>query len=404
MPSFEEARAIILERVAVLGAESTPALDAVGRVLASDLAAPWDMPRWDNSAMDGYAVRAVDCSASAGLPLAGFIPAGSRTPAPVAAGTVAKILTGAMMPEGADAVVPVENTEEREGRVFVRGPVRPGDHVRRSGEDFRAGETFLEAGAVIGPGEVSVLASFSRVSVPVVRRARVAILSNGDELAEPGEPLQPGKIYDSNALAIAAAVKLAGGEPVLLGIARDDRASMRRLLTEGLKADALVTSAGVSVGDRDHTREVLKELSAQQVFWKVDVKPGRPTAFAMYGDKPVFSLPGNPVSTLLMFEQFVRPALLKMMGYRELLRPVVKALLQEDFKKKPGRAELFRVRLGRRDKSLLAWGAGNQQTGILKTTLQADGIAVLPADCGTIAAGSLVDVQVLHSGFDACGS
>jgi molybdopterin molybdotransferase len=229
----------------------------------------------------------------------------------------------------------------------------------------------------------------------------VAILSTGDELVEPGERLSPGKIYNSNALALAAAVKQVGGEPVLLGIARDDRPSLRKLLTEGLTADALVTSAGVSMGDRDLVREVLEELGVRQVFWKVDIKPGRPTAFAIHGTKPVFSLPGNPVSTLLTFEEFVRPALLKMMGHTAVLRPFVRAMLQDDLAHKPGRVEFVRVRLERREGTLLAWKAGSQETGILKTSLRAHGIAVIPADSGALRAGSPVSVHVLRGECDA---
>jgi molybdopterin molybdotransferase len=396
MPSFEDARATILDHVTVLPSEPAPALDAVGRVLAADVVAPWDMPLWDNSAMDGYAIRAADAGAPVGLRIAGFIPAGSYSAEVVAPGTAAKILTGAPVPPGADAIVPVEDTEERDGRVLVKQAVRVGAHIRRKGEDIRAGETILPRGTVIGPSEVSLLASFSRLSVPVVRRARVAILSTGDELVEPGEPLGPGKIYNSNALAVAAAVRQIGAEPVNLGIARDDKSSLRALLVEGLHADALVTSAGVSMGDRDLVREVLQELSVRQIFWKVDIKPGRPTAFAVHGTKPVFSLPGNPVSTLLTFEQFVRPALLKMMGHTNLLRPVVRAAFQEDFARKPGRVSFLRVRLERSNSGLLAWSSGNQETGILKTMLKADGIAVIPSDWGSVGRGDMVDVQMLR--------
>ncbi len=185
-----------------------------------------------------------------------------------------------------------------------------------------------------------------------------------------------------------------------LGIARDDRASLRALLAEGLRADALVTSAGVSMGDRDLVREVLHELGVRQIFWKVDIKPGRPTAFAVHGATPVFSLPGNPVSTLLTFEQFVRPALLKMMGHRNLLRPTVRAAFQEDLARKPGRVSFVRVRLERGDGGLLAWSSGNQETGILKTMLRADGIAVIPADWGSVERGAVVEVQMLRSGVE----
>jgi molybdopterin molybdotransferase len=400
MPSFEDARACILEHVDVLGSEPAALLDCVDRVLACDVVAPWDLPHWDNSAMDGYAVRSADCTSAAHLALSGYLPAGGHSQDAVAAGAAAKIFTGAPLPPGADAILPVEDAEERDGIVHSARPVRPGAHVRRKGEDIRAGETILRRGSVIGPSEVSLLASLSQVSIPVVRRARVAILSTGDELVEPGGSLSPGKIFDSNALAVATAVKQIGGEPINLGIARDDKGSLRRLVMEGLQADALVTSAGVSMGDRDLVREVLQELSARQIFWKVDIKPGRPTAFAMHGKTPVFSLPGNPVSTLLTFEQFVRPALLKMMGHRTLLRPVVRAVFQEHVARKPGRVSFLRVRLERRDSGLIAWTSGNQETGILKTSLQADGIAVIPADWKSVRTGDLIEVQMLRGGLE----
>jgi len=196
-------------------------------------------------------------------------------------------------------------------------------------------------------------------------------------------------------VAVAAAVRQAGGEPVLLGIARDDREALRERLAEGLRADAVVTSAGVSMGDRDYVREVLAALEVRQIFWKVDIKPGRPTAFALRGTIPVFSLPGNPVSTLLTFEQFVRPALLRMQGRREVLRPTVRAVFQEELRRKPGRTHFLRVRLERRGGALHAWSAGNQDTGILKTMLRADGIAILPADQGDLSSGTPVEVQIL---------
>jgi molybdopterin molybdotransferase len=400
VPSFEQARTIVLENVPTLGSEIVPTIDAVGRVLAEDFSAPWDMPRWDNSAMDGYAVRAEECAGGVRLAVSGYIPAGGHATCAVVSGTAAKILTGAPLPLGADAVVPVEEVEEGEATILVPSRVLLGANVRRKGEDMRAGEIVLRSGTVVGPAEVCLLASYATSSVAVVRQARVAIVSTGDELVALGAPLSPGKIYDANAVALAASAKQAGAVPVVLGIARDDRASLRRLLAEGLKADALVTSAGVSVGDRDLVRDVLEELSVRQLFWKVDVKPGRPTAFALYGDKPVFSLPGNPVSALLTFDQLVRPGLLKMMGRRDLSRPRLRARLMEHVGKKPGRAVLLRVRLARRDGELLAWPSGKQDTGILKTTLDADAIAVLPAGEGPLEAGASVSVEVLRGDFE----
>ena len=277
----------------------------------------------------------------------------------------------------------------------ARGPVRRGANVRRRGEDLRAGELAIRAGTVIGLPEVSWLAAASRLVVPVHRRPRVAILSTGDELVPPGEPLGPAKIHDSNSLTVAAAVRQAGGEPILLGIAKDDREALRERLVEGLRADVLVTTAGVSMGDRDYVREVLADLEVRQVFWKVEIKPGRPTAFAVRGTTPVFSLPGNPVSTILTFEQFVRPALLKLAGRRTVLRPVVRAIFQEELRRTPGRVGFIRVRLERRGDALLAWSAGNQDTGMLKTMLRADAIAIVPADQGDLRPGTPIDVQIV---------
>jgi molybdopterin molybdotransferase len=401
MPSYEAARTIILDHVALLPAETVPVLAAVGRVLASDVPMPWDMPRWDNSAMDGFAVRSADCTGPVRLRVTGYLPAGGLPEAPVGPGEAIKIMTGAPLPPGADAIVPVEEAQEDGDAVQLRGGVRPGAHVRRRGEDLRAGEPALLAGTVVGPGEVSVLATASLLDVPVIRRARVAILSTGDELVEPGQPIGPGQVYNSNAPAIAAAVLQVGGEPLTLGIARDDRSVLRAMLEKGLEADVLVTSAGVSMGDRDLVRTILNELSVRQVFWKVDIKPGRPVAFGVRGRTPVFSLPGNPVSTLLTFEQFVRPALLRMMGHRQVFRPLRPALLQEPLARSPGRVTLVRVRLSRRaDGTLLASTAGRQETGILKTLLRADGIAVVPAGQGSLEAGQPVPVQVLRPGLD----
>lgn len=401
MPTFEEARSIILDRVAPLGVERVGVLDSLGRVIAEDVIAPWDMPLCDNSAMDGFAVRAADCAAiPVTLKVTGYIPAGGKVTGRVEPGCAIRIMTGAPIPPGCDAVVPVEETDGGTESVTIMAPVKPHQHIRFRGEDVATGVVVIPSGTLIRPPEISMLASFGKAVVPVYRRAQVAILSTGDELIELGEPPVPGKIVNSNALSLAAAVKEIGAVPLILGIARDNPESHREKMVEGLKADALITSAGVSAGDRDFVREVLGELGVQQLFWRVDIKPGGPTAFGLYGDKPVFSLPGNPVSTMVTFEEFARPALLKMMGHRRVIKPFIKAVLQGEVRKKPGKINFLRVRLASKEGRYLAHSSGDQNTGILKTMLLADAIAVLPADRTSFSAGEEVDVHILSGNVE----
>jgi molybdopterin biosynthesis enzyme len=325
MPTFEEARSLVLGRVAPLGRERVPIVAAAGRVLSEDIRAPWDMPQWDNSAMDGYAVRSADCEVPATLRLVGHQAAGGTVGPLVTPGCAVKIMTGSPIPEGCDAVVPFEQTVEEAGFVKIRVAVKPREHIRFRGEDVKAGAV-----------------------------------------------------------------------PVLLGIAADDKGSLREKIEEGLRADALITSAGVSAGDRDFVREVLGELAVEEVFWKVDIKPGRPLAFGVKDGKPVFALPGNPVSSLVTFEVFVRPALLKMMGHPDPLKPMVKAVLKESIRKKAGRVHFFRVKIDVEDGEYVAWTSGDQNTGILRTMVLANGIAVLPAEKTVFEAGEKVDVYLLY--------
>lgn len=396
MLAFEEARAIILRSVAPLGTERVETSRALGRAVAEDIAAPWDLPSCDNSAMDGYAVRAADCAGPALLEICGYLPAGvAAAAAGVAPGCAVRIMTGAPIPPGCDAVVPFEDTEESGGRVRVRGPVAPRQHVRFRGEDVSAGAVVIPAGTRLRPPELGMLASFGKAIVPVFRAARVAVLSTGDELIELGEPPAAGRIVNSNSVSIAAAVRETGAEPVVLGIARDDRESHAEKMAEGLKADALVTTAGVSAGDRDLVRQVLDELGVTPLFWRVAVKPGGPIAFGMKALTPVFSLPGNPTSALITFEEFVRPALLRMMGHARPIKPLVRATLKHDVRKKPGKMNFLRVRIEVRDGEYLASSAGDQNSGILRTMVRADALAILPAKRTSFAAGEKVDIHLL---------
>jgi molybdopterin molybdotransferase len=396
MPSFTEARRTILDSVSPLGLERVPLLDASGRVLAEDIHAPWDMPLCDNSAMDGFAVRAADGIAGAILNITGYIPAGGVPEPAVAPGCAVKIMTGAPVPPGCDAVIPVEETSEEAGKVKLLSAVSPGQHVRLRGEDVAKGHCVIPAATLIRPPEISMLASMGKVMVPVHRRVRVAILSTGDELIEPGEPQAPGKIINSNSFSLAAAVRECGGVPVLLGIARDNEEDHRQKLAAGLTCDALITSAGVSAGDRDLVRDALAGLGVRQLFWKVDIKPGGPTAFGVKGATPVFSLPGNPVSTMVTFEHFVRPALLRMMGHRRVVRPFVRAILKEDARKKPGKVNFLRVRVEVEHGRYVASTAGDQHTGILRTMINANGLAVLPQEASLVSAGTEIELQLLR--------
>jgi molybdopterin molybdotransferase len=375
----------------------------LGRVLAVDQVSASDLPRWDNSAMDGYALEAQACAEGAVTEVHGFLPAGASRVQSLVAGTAAKILTGAQLPAGADCVVPFEQVEVEGSAIRLLARPVAGDHVRRRGSDLRAGERALSAGTVLNPGEIAILASLGQASVPVVRRPRVAILSTGDELLLPGEQLEPGQIFDSNGPALTAAVQDAGGTPVVIPIARDNLADLRRHLTEGLQADILVTSAGVSTGERDLVRAALSELGAKEAFWKVAIQPGRPVAFAATERCCVFSLPGNPVAALLTFELLVRPAVRRMAGHLRPIEVTRRATLGEAVQPRPDRMTLRRVRLEYIGEQLVATSAGDQATGYLRTLARADGIALIPCGIEALPMGAEVEVHPLRQDTDFRG-
>lgn len=400
--SYEEARDTILRRISPLGIVQKGLLDCLHRVAAEDVIAPLNLPSFDNSAMDGFATRLAGSDRHTVFSVAGFVPAGETVPIHAEPGTAIRIMTGAPVPQGCDTVIPFEDVDELHNTIRLKpgADILPGRHIRRAGEDVSQGDTVLASGTVIGVAEICMLASLGRTSMRVYRKPRVAILATGDELVAPGEPLTSGKVFDSNSQALAAAVIESGATPVILGLARDDRESLKAKLAEGLNADILLTAAGVSVGDRDLVRPILEELGVKQEFWKVKIKPGKAFAFGIKNEKPVFSLPGNPVSALVVFEEFLRPALLRMMGHHRVLKRPLTAVLQQVIGKKKGRVLFSRLRLERTDGILRAWSAGNQDTGSLSTMLNADGLAVLPEDGTQFSAGDQVLVHALSNRFD----
>ncbi len=401
--AVDEARRLVLDGVAPLPPETVTLPDALGRVLAAPVTATRSLPPADCSAMDGYALRAADLagvtrSAARELALAFEVPAGASVPRALQPGEAARIFTGAPIPDGADSVVMQEDTEAAGGRVRFFVAPKPSDHVRAAGEDVRAGETVLEPGARLGSAHIGLLASLGRSFVRVHRRPRVAILSGGDELVEPDEDAAGGRIVSSNAYSLAAQCAEAGALSTNLGIARDTQQALERGLRAGLWADVLLSSAGVSVGDHDHVRPVLEKLGCRLVFWGVRMKPGYPITFGRFEDGAgplVFGLPGNPVSAMVTFEQFVRPLLLRLAGGRNLARPLLRALVAETLRKKPGRLHFVRVTLARESERWVARSTGNQSSGVLRSMALAQGLLVFPAQASELTAGSPADVQLL---------
>jgi molybdopterin molybdotransferase len=403
--AVEEARRLVLDGIAPLPPETVTVPDALGRVLAAAVTAGRSLPPADCSAMDGYALRAADLAgatraAPRELALAFEVAAGAAVPRPLRPGEAARIFTGAPLPEGADSIVMQEDTEAAGARVRFFAAPAPGEHVRAAGEDVRAGETVLEVGTRLGAAPVGLLASLGRSLVAVHRRPRVAILSGGDELIEPDQDAAGGRIVASNAWSLAAQCAEAGALATNLGIARDAPQHLERLLRAGFASDVLLSSAGVSVGDHDHVRPVLEKLGCRLVFWGVEMKPGYPITFGRFeerGGPLVFGLPGNPVSAVVTFEQFVRPALLRLAGRRTLARPLLRAQLAETLRKKAGRLHFVRVTLAREGERFVARSTGNQSSGVLRSMALAQGLLIFPAAATELAAGSSAEVQVLDA-------
>ena len=387
---IEEARGRVLAEVRPLGSEAVDLDRALGRVLAEELAAPGDVPPFDSSAMDGFALVA---GPAGELPVVGESRAGHPHPDVVERGTAVRISTGAVVPEGADVVVPVERTEEDGERVRVPA-LEPGGNIRRAGEDLRAGDVVLRAGATLGPAELGVAASIGRAELRCAVRPRVALVVTGDELVSPGEPLAPGRIYSSNAFALAAQIERAGAELVSRSTAPDTAEGTRTALDSALAgADVVCVSGGVSVGQHDHVRGAMSELGVDERFWGVALRPGKPTWFGVRDGTLAFGLPGNPVSAMVTFQLFVRPALAALQGADPAARRIT-AELGEAVPRNPRREEALRVRLSG-DGVLRATPTGPQGSHQLTSMLGADGLALVPAGDGELAAGEPVEVELL---------
>lgn len=400
MIAVEQALREILEQVPVLGLEKVDILEALGRVLGEDVRAPRDIPPQDNSAMDGFAVNSEDTlGAAAENPLffdiVEDIPAGHVPQKIVGFAEAARIMTGASIPRGADAVVKVEDTEMEDGRVKFRSPVRKGENVRRSGEDVRMDEIVLTRGRKIRPAEIGMLASLGRSFVSVHQKPLVAVLATGNELADVDGILSPATIVSSNSYSLSAQVIEAGGIPLILGIAKDRKEDMKDKYLQALRADIIISSAGVSMGDYDLVKDVIQELGTDIRFWKVAMRPGRPLVFGTMGGKPIFGLPGNPVSSMISFEQFVRPSIRKMTGHTNLFRRTLQAALEEGVDKVAGLRFFLRGVVRKMDGKYVVSMTGEQGSGILKSMVLANGIIVLPEEGTKVPRGTAVTVQVL---------
>jgi molybdopterin molybdotransferase len=400
---FAEARASVLERLTPLPVQEVGLGDASGAVLAADVAAAEDLPPFANSAMDGFAVRGADLAgaredAPVALKVAGEVFAGTGRLPTVEPGGAARIMTGGALPPGADTVVPVEQATVDGDTVLVRLDPGPRRFIREAGEDVRVGTVVLERGRVLDPAAVGMLASVGRKLVPVHPRPRVAVVSTGDELVDPGDPLGPGQIRDSNSWLLAAQARAAGAEAFRCGRLRDDPEALRRgFALAAADGDFVVTSGGVSVGERDYTKQVLAELGDVRSF-KVAMQPGMPQAFGLAAGTPLYGLPGNPVSCFVVFETLVRPALRRLGGHADdrLDRPRVVARLGEPVRSPAGKVSFLRVRLAVTDEGLVATLTGSQGSGVLSSFVAADGLAVVPAEHRGLSQGSPVQVVLLR--------
>ena len=395
-----EAARLVLENTHRLPAENVPLVEARGLALAEDVRARFDSPPFDNSAVDGYAVRSDDAEAGRTFRVVDEAPAGRPAAKSVGEGEAIKIFTGGVIPGGADAVVMVENTSGWGEEFELKKAASAGQNVRGSGEDVREGDVILSAGTEIGPPEIALAATQGYGRLPVYRRPEVVVLSTGTELVEPGErQLEPGEIYDSNSFAMIAQAEEVGASARRITAASDDAEVLRNAVKEALEtADVVVTSGGVSVGEKDLVKGTMLELGVEQVFWGVKFKPGKPLFFGIREGASVFGVPGNPVSAMVCFELFVRPALVSMMGREDKGRPRIQVYFEEDVRNTFGRMHAMRVSLQQTEKGWLARSVGAQGSGLVSSLTKADALALIGPESEGVGAGEPVEAIVLREG------
>jgi len=404
MTPVDQAFSLIINTALPLKAEKIPLIETAGRILHESITAEINIPAFDNSAMDGYALRFRETTGAAKKNPVSFIiigemqAGGAEMPPPLGEGEALRIMTGAPMPEGADAVIPVEDTREEENRVLVYKELKINENVRFAGEDISTGDSVLNPGRCITSADVGLLASLNCEILEVFRRPTVAIIATGDEIVEPGEEVRFGQIRNSNAYTLYSEVQKYGGEPHYLGIARDSKEETKALFQKALSHDVVITTGGVSMGKYDFVKEVMADLGVEILIEKIRMKPGKPVVFGHREKTLFFGLPGNPVSTMIAFIQFVRPALLKLSGSTMIDKPELLATLQDPIKKKPGRRHFvrgfFTIEAGR----LAVSTTGAQGSGILRSMSDANCLIVVPEDIEYIEAGQEVMIQLINHG------
>jgi molybdopterin molybdotransferase len=400
MISVEKALKTILVNFRPLGLEKINILEARERVIGENIFSPHNIPFADNSAMDGYAVRHIDTKGATKdkplkLKIIEDIPAGKIALKKIKEGEAARIMTGAVIPEGADSVIRQEDTQKDGKTVIIYITAKKGEHIRFAGEDVRKRELVVKKGSILCPAHIGMLAALGKAFISVYRKPRVAIMSTGDELVDIKTNPGPGKIVNSNSYSLAAQVLECGGIPVMLGIAKDKKADLQKKFKTALDADLIISSGGVSVGDFDFVKNVMGEIGNAMHFWQVAMRPGKPLAFGAIEGIPLFGLPGNPVSAMVSFEQFVRPSLLKMQGHIKIFRQTVKAVCAKEIQKKEGFKHFMRAVVKKEKDKYIASTTGDQGSGILKSMVTANGLIVMGENETRIKKGSLVTVQLL---------